>query len=202
MIRAVDLWKAYEDIVVLKGVSLVVDRGLAVVVGPNGAGKTTLLKILALLEKPTRGRLVVFGEEDWRKAVKFRGDITMVFQEPVVFQGTVRRNLELCNKGVDPVEVARELGIERLLDRKAHGLSAGQKKLVCIARAVACNPKVLLLDEPTAHLDPANAQLVKDLAVRLSKDKAVVYVTHYYPEVADLGGVVYELKNGVLQRLD
>jgi len=201
MIEAMDIWKSYGGQFVLKGVTLSVSRGITAIVGPNGSGKTTLLKILALLEKPTRGRLVVFGEEDWRRAVRFRGDVTMVFQEPVVFRGTVRWNLELCNRGVDPIEVARALRIEHLLNEKAHRLSAGQKKLVSIARALTCNPKVLLLDEPTAYLDPNNAELVINLVAEVSRNMAVVYVTHYYPELERLNCVKYELRSGFLRRL-
>jgi tungstate transport system ATP-binding protein len=156
----------YRGRVVLELDSFVVapDARLAIV-GHNGSGKSTLLRILALLERPTEGEVLLDGRPvSGRSAARRR--VTLVEQRPVLFRGTVRDNLGFglrargtrraeVNRVVD--EVAAWLSITTLLERASHELSEGDVQRVAVARALAVAPDVLLLDEPTSSADRAAA---------------------------------------------
>jgi tungstate transport system ATP-binding protein len=158
-------------------------------VGPTGAGKSTLLRLLAGLERPTAGRLL-FGahrldQHDLPLAERRR--ITLVFQRPLLLGGTVRANvtygLRLRGlRGADGriEQILERLGLLPLADRPGRALSGGETQLVALARALVLEPDLLLLDEPTAHLDPARVALVED-AVRDDcgrRRATVVWATH------------------------
>ncbi|HEU4753290.1 MAG TPA: ATP-binding cassette domain-containing protein [Armatimonadota bacterium] len=151
------------------------------VVGPSGAGKSTLLRLLAGLETPDRGT-VRAGE-----APPVPGRIVMLFQRPVLFRGTVLENaaagLRLRGRR-DPLAKARpwleRLGLAEKAHRPVSTLSGGEYQRVALARALAVEPEVLLLDEPTASLDPENVRLIERLvaATRTETGMTVVWVTH------------------------
>lgn len=154
--------------------------------GANGAGKTTLLRILAGLEQPTRGD-VYLG--DARSARDRSLTTAMTFQEPVFLRGTVRRNLTLglSLRGVPGNDVearlrraAEDTGIAALLDRPARELSAGESQRVNLARALALDAPVLLLDEPLAGVDRRTRQgLLRDLPRLIrSRGATTLIVTH------------------------
>ncbi|HET7602928.1 MAG TPA: ABC transporter ATP-binding protein [Gemmatimonadales bacterium] len=154
--------------------------------GANGAGKTTLLRILAGLDQPTRG-VVYLG--DARTARDRSLATAMTFQEPVFLRGTVRRNLELGlslrDVPADEVETrmrraAEDTGIATLLDRPARALSAGESQRVNLARALALDAPVLLLDEPLAGVDRRTRQgLLRDLPRLIrSRGATTLVVTH------------------------
>jgi tungstate transport system ATP-binding protein len=158
--------------------------------GPTGAGKSTLLRLLAGVEPPSAGRLS-FGT--WRLderalPLDVLRRITLVFQRPLLLRGTVKANVEyglrlrnLARRHTERVDaVLARLGLTPLAGRSAHTLSGGETHLVSLARALVLEPQVLLLDEPTAHLDPARVALVES-AVRddhARRDTTVVWATH------------------------
>lgn len=138
------------------------DAQLAIV-GPNGSGKSTLLRLLALLERPTEGEVLVDGEPAGRR----RRDITLVEQQPVLLRGSVRDNLGygLRARGVTRHDTARRVetvaarfGLAPLLERRRDELSDGEVQRVAVARALALEPAVLLLDEPLSAADRSAAQ--------------------------------------------
>jgi len=154
----------YGDRVVLEldTFRVAADAQLAIV-GPNGSGKSTLLRLLALLERPTEGEVLLDG----RPASTRRRDITLVEQQPVLLPGTVRDNLGygLRARGVPRQDtalrverVAGRLGLTPLLNRRRHELSDGEVQRVAVARALAIDPAVLLLDEPASAADRGAAQ--------------------------------------------
>jgi tungstate transport system ATP-binding protein len=158
----------YSGRVVLELDSFVVppDARLAIV-GHNGSGKSTLLRLLALLERPTEGEVLLNGQAVSGNRSAARRRVTLVEQRPVLFRGTVRDNVAFglrargtrrpeVNKAVD--EVAAWLDITTLLDQQSHELSAGDVQRVAVARALAVAPDVLLLDEPASSADRAAAQ--------------------------------------------
>src|SRR5947199_9136249 len=148
---------------------------LIAMVGPNGSGKSTLLRLLALLEQPTEGEVRLDGEPVCggparsRPTAAARRRVTLVEQRPVLFRGTVRENLGygLVVRGVRRIEVKRvvdnvaaRFGIAPLLERHRHQLSEGEVQRVAVARALAVEPEVLLLDEPASSADRAAAQML------------------------------------------
>jgi len=188
--RLRDIVKVYEGRKVLDVGTLDVRRGeVLAVVGPSGAGKSTLLRLLNFLESPTSGRLEFMGREFSQKEVplKFRRKVTTVFQRPMLLRKNVWKNVTyglrlrgLRNSVNGTEEVLDRLGLSDLRQQAARTLSGGEAQRVALARAMVLEPEVLLLDEPTANLDPYNVSLIEDTVRSLSQEKGVtqVLVTH------------------------
>jgi len=209
MLELVGVVHRYERRVVLDIERFQVPPGSRVaIVGPNGSGKSTLLRLLALLERPTQGEVrldgaVVTGSGSARRRV------TLVEQRPVLFRGTVRENMEFglrlrgdgrteMNRVVD--NVAGLLGITALLERRRHELSDGEVQRVAVARALAVEPDVLLLDEPTSSADRAAAQtLYRALAEeRARRPLAICLASHQLEEAYRWADDVRALADGKL----
>src|SRR5438132_6676163 len=166
MLELRDVRHEYDGRVVLHLERFAVPPGAAIaVVGPNGSGKSTLLRLLALLERPTQGR-VLLDEAVVTSRGAARRRVTLVEQRPILFRATVRENLEfgLQVRGIRRTEVNRRIqdvaarfGITPLLGRRRHELSDGEVQRVAVARALAVEPDVLLLDEPASSADRAAA---------------------------------------------
>jgi len=187
-----------ERFIALDGVSFTVDAGERVaLLGANGCGKSTLLQILDALRFPDSGTLHAFGAlitedqlEDEQLSRGFRGRVGFVFQnaDAQVFSPTVREEIAFgpLQMGLDSDAVERRVGdivsmldIGELLDRAPYQLSEGQKKQVALASVLVMNPEVLLLDEPTATLDPRSRQWLLELLAELdSAGKTIVMATH------------------------
>jgi cobalt/nickel transport system ATP-binding protein len=188
---------------VLDGLDLEVRAGERVVLlGVNGSGKTTLLRILAGLAAPARGEVrydgvrlepAVLDDGPFRR--RFRGEVGLLFQnvDAMLFNPTVREELAFGPRqlGLDDVDgrVARwaeAFRVDGLLARPPFELSAGEKKRVALAALLAVGPKVLLLDEPTAGLDPASAGRLVDLLAGMP-ELAAITATHHLSMAEELG---------------
>jgi tungstate transport system ATP-binding protein len=179
---------AYGDRRVLKIDGLEVRAGETFcLVGPSGAGKSTLLRLLQFLERPTAGSLTFNGRPAGPELpLSARQQVTTVFQRPIVLDRSVRANVSygLRVRGLadDRGEVDRllaDLGLAHLASTPARRLSGGEIQRVAFARALAFEPRVLLLDEPTANLDPRNVRLVENLINgRRAQGVTVVLATH------------------------
>ena len=162
------------------------------IIGPNGAGKTSLLRLLGLLEKPDQGH-IFFQDQDttslWPHCLNLRRRLGYLHQNPLLFQGTVFDNLAIGLKyrGVSRTErhqrvekVLEGFGLTSLARRPAAALSGGEAQKVALARIMIFDPAVLLLDEPTANLDPLNTlefeRLLADIHGR--QGKTIILVTH------------------------
>ena len=202
--------RAYGGRTVLRIDRLEVTAGDALcLVGPTGAGKSTLLRLMAGVEPPTAGRLWFAGRpvggRDW--PLELRRRVTLVFQRPLLLAGSVRANVEygLRLRGVrvrgPRVQAALErLGIAPLASQAARSLSGGETQLVALARALVLEPEALLLDEPTAHLDPARVALAEQ-AVREDHGRrgtTVVWATHNLHQARRAAGRVALLLDGRL----
>ncbi len=158
----------YEGRVVLDLEQFTVPRtGTVAVVGHNGAGKSTLLRLLALLEAPTAGQVLLNGAAVPRRPpASLRRRVTLVEQRPILFRGTVRENLEyglqvrdMGRTAANGIigDVVDRLGLQSLLSRRRHELSDGEVQRVAVARALALRTDILLLDEPASSADRAAA---------------------------------------------
>ncbi len=193
MIELLDVRYSYpRGAEALRGVALTIREGITSLVGPNGSGKTTILKISAGLLRPAAGQVLVDGSDLWsadpEERLRLRRSVVYVHESPVVMRGTVEENVAfgLRLRGV-PDEEAREgvreamemLGLSQLASASARTLSAGQRQLVALARALAVSPRHLLLDEPTANLDRENRRRVARVLRTLAREGVSVAVaTH------------------------
>jgi len=184
---------------------------IAVVCGPNGAGKSTLLRILALLDHPDRGEIFFRGHRltdrgDWFAA---RKRVTMVDQHPYAFFGTVYDNvaygLKLRGRPAENVrrrvaEALAAMGLAGFERRRARTLSGGEVQRMALARAIVCDPAVLILDEPTAHVDSAAANRVENFILNLRREKnlAIVLATHDHDQACRLSDAVLWMHQGRL----
>jgi cobalt/nickel transport system ATP-binding protein len=180
------------------------------VIGANGSGKSTLLHILDGLVFPDKGRITAFGRELNEDAFNdeefcriFRRRVGLVFQNSDVqlFCPTVKEDiffgpLQLGAAGEDikrrVEEIAATLGISDLMERQPHQLSAGEKRKVAIASTLAIGPEVLILDEPTAGLDPLSARHIIDIILQINQGgKTIITATHDLHIVGEISDIVY-----------
>jgi len=186
--RAEGVEKVYGERKALDDISLDIEGGrILALVGLNGSGKTTLLRTIAGLDEPTRGRILVDNTE--MASRELRKIVTLIFQRTATFNTSVFENvafgLRIRNLTKTQIEgrVSEALvavglgGFER---RRAKKLSGGEQQRVALARAFAINPEILLLDEPTANLDPANSMAVESIINRLRDEQThtMVLSTH------------------------
>jgi len=182
------------------------------VVGPNGAGKSTLIHVLALLERPSAGEVLFDGRPVRNSLLSYRRRMAVVFQEPLLLDATVESNVGsgLALRGVPRAErghrVRRWLerfGIATLARRSARTLSGGEAQRVSLARALALEPEVLLLDEPFAALDePTRQALIDDLDRALTETgTTVVFVSHDRAEALRLGDRVAVIIGGLIRQV-
>ncbi len=188
--RLTDVTKSHGGPFTLQLPRLEIERGeIFCLLGPTGSGKSTLLRLLAALESPTSGRVDFDGQALHATNVPLavRRRMTMVFQRPLLLHGTVRHNVEygLRLRGADDrsakaQRIMQQLGLSPLETRGAQSLSGGQTQLVALARALTVEPEVLLLDEPTANLDPAHVALVERTIADVHRERhmTIVWATH------------------------
>jgi len=182
--------KRYEGRTVLDIDSLTVNRGeVLAVVGPSGAGKSTLLRLLNFLEFPDGGTLTYRGQivRPGEVPLSLRREVTTVFQRPALLSTTVWKNVVygLRLRGnrdsrADVDTVLSRMGLKSLARAQARTLSGGEVQRVALARATVLHPTVLLLDEPTANLDPYNVGLIEQMVREMNEEEGltVILVTH------------------------
>ncbi len=216
VLEAKNLTKIYDnssDIPALSDVSFVIQKGESVaIIGKSGSGKSTLMHILATLDRPTSGRLIIDQQDatgfsskqlDQMRSQKFG----FVFQQfflngrntclenvmlPLVINGVSKK--ERTQKAMDMLAA---VGLTDKAKQKANDLSGGQKQRLCIARALVTNPEVIFADEPTGNLDTENGRIVVDLLFKLQKEKGItlIIVTHD-PDLAKLCDRSIVMKDG------
>ena len=194
-------------------------RSLTAVIGPSGCGKTTFVRTLNRMTELTpglkiSGSVLYLGQEIYSREVNpvlVRRRIGMVFQRPTVFPKSIFENaafgLRLINEDEGAIDRAVTDALQRAglwdevkddLDRPALSLSGGQQQRLCIARALATRPRVILLDEPTSALDPAATQRVESTMQHLKDDHVLILVTHNVGQAARVSDRIAFLHSGRL----
>lgn len=199
-------------ITALDDVTIEIPQGqITALIGPSGAGKSALLRLLNRLDDPTAGEIRYRGQPMVDLPVRtLRRRVGFVFQTPVAFPGTVRDNLTIAASIAEVpaaeidgriTESARLADIDyELFDRPADRLSGGQLQRVTIARALMTGPETLLLDEPTASLDPETAATLGQTIACLSSQRGltVVMASHRIAEAKELAGYAVMLDKGMV----
>lgn len=214
---AKDIWKTYVDEqFVLKNVQITLNEGdFASIQGRSGAGKSTLLRIIGLLEKMDRGELNLFGQATNGLGEKQRAKLRLekigfVFQSlNLIPHITATENIEvpLWLKKVNALkrkeralELLNKFGLKSLADRFPHQMSLGEQQRVAVLRALANEPSLILADEPTAHLDEDNAEILFDLLKRLNKEFGTsILMTTTSVEESDAARTRYRLSYETLE---
>jgi len=188
MIRFEEVTVAAGTVTLLDRLSLTLAAGApTVVIGPNGAGKTTLLRAAMGLLPPTAGRIVRDG--DPRRAI--------VFQRPTMLRRSAAANIRYAGAAEPRMrELVALVGLQHAADRPARRLSAGEQQRLALARALARDPAILFLDEPTASLDPGATKAMEDLIRTVGRNIKVVMSTHDLGEARRLAGEVVLLHRG------
>ncbi|MBI4258701.1 MAG: ABC transporter ATP-binding protein [Thaumarchaeota archaeon] len=201
--------KSFKEVVAVDSVSIDVKQGeLYGILGQTGAGKTTLLRMIAGLDKPDRGVILIGGVP--REKIRVgSGDVQIVFQDFALWPHmTVSQNLsfplkqrKLSGKEImDRVgEVSSKIGLPtHLHSRTPSQLSDGQRQMVAIGRALVVNPKVLLLDEPFSHLDPITKLKIRDELIRMqhSDRLTIIMVTHQLSDAMALADRIAVMLDG------
>ena len=213
LIEASHVAKDYGNVKALQDVSFSVDQGdLFAVIGPSGSGKSTLLRLLGLIEPPTSGKVLFKGKDATLcpndLQLRLRREIGMVFQEAVLMNTSVKENVayplkirkmpasETVRRVKEALDAVKLSGFE---NRNALELSGGEAQRVSLAQALVYNPTLLLLDEPTANLDPRNAIIITNAVSQLNREQGttVIMATHNMEQaqfLASKGGILREGK--------
>lgn len=217
LIKVEDVWKTYKlgevDLTVLKGVSLVINKGSFVaIMGPSGSGKSTLLHILGGLDVPTKGKVFLDKENITKLSeddlAEIRGQrIGFVFQQfnllhnltalenvmlPMVFQGVPeKKRMEKAKK------LLIDLGLEKRFFHRPGELSGGESQRIAIARALSNDPEIIVADEPTGNLDSTTGEKIMDIFIDLHRNqkKTIIVVTHD-PNIAEYTEETINIKDG------
>ena len=204
-LKLVDIKKNYLSVKALNSVSLEMQGGkIIVLLGVNGAGKTTLMRIMAGLENPDSGQLLFNNQNIDCKAL--RQVSTLVFQKSAMFSTNVYDNLayglrirkapkaEIKKKVAEALQAVRLSGFEK---RRAKKTSGGEQQRIALARAFLLDSQVLLLDEPTANLDPNSASIIeKAMVSRKSAQRIIVMATHNLSQARRMADEIVHIYNG------
>jgi tungstate transport system ATP-binding protein len=215
IIECTGISRTTEGRTILDGISLEIQTGeIFTLIGPSGSGKTTLLRLLDLLDMPSAGRLVFDGTdtdapEPVRLAIRRR--MSMVFQKPVVLNTTVLENVAfglkfrgkpLQESRAKALECLELVGLSGFACRRAITLSGGEMQRVALARAMVTEPEVILLDEPTANLDPVSSEMIEDLIVHINRKlhTTIILSTHDMVQGQRLADRIGVIMNGTVSQ--
>lgn len=205
MLEVKNLSKSYGDLRVLENLNLTLENGIYGLLAPNGAGKTTLMKILVSLSYPDAGQVLWNGQDIFRLDVQYRSMLGFLPQDFGYYRDyTPKKYLEYLAvlKGMKKDEITAQVekwltvvGMEKSMKKKMKKLSGGMVQRVGIAQALLNDPKILILDEPTAGLDPKERVRFRNVLSELSKDRIVILSTHIVSDVESVANRIILLKN-------
>jgi ABC-type multidrug transport system ATPase subunit len=209
MLELQDVSKTFKDLNAVDGVSLHLEPGVVGLIGHNGAGKTTLMQMIATLSRPSRGRILFDGADIARQPEAMRKRLGYLPQDFGAYRNVTA--LEFMQyfaalKGVrDPARIRRLLELVNLheqADRQAASFSGGMLRRLGIAQALLNDPDILVVDEPTAGLDPEERLRFRSLLAELGFNKLVIISTHIVSDVETIAGRLAIMKSGRLAACD
>lgn len=198
--------KKYGKVEALRDVSLSLGHGIYALLGPNGSGKTTLMNILAGLLKPSGGEVLYCGEAIGKSGLAYRSKVGYMPQYPAMYPNFAVKEFLLYIAELKKLPPEREGDIDYLLervelsdvpDRKISALSGGMKQRLSLCTAVLGDPEILILDEPTAGLDPKQRVALREFISEISANRTVIWATHIVSDVEKLADEVIFMKKGV-----
>ena len=201
-----NLTKKFQDMTAVDGVSCTLTTGVYGLLGVNGAGKTTLMRMLCTLLKPTEGRILWDGKDIFELDGAYRRVLGYLPQDFGFYPDfTVRDYLRYISsiKGLRPAaarqrtaRLLQQVGLEKAENKKMKKLSGGMKRRVGIAQAMLNDPRILILDEPTAGLDPNERIRFRNLISELAQDRLVLLSTHIVSDIEYIANEILLMKDG------
>jgi len=214
ILRTERICREKGDTPILKDITLSIEHGIFVLMGPTGCGKSSLLRIVALLDRQNSGSVFIDGRpvpERGRERLELRRRITMVFQRPLLFGCSVYENVEygLRVRKVHRLDIGRRVsdalgmvGLKGFEDRDARTLSGGEIQLTALARAMVCEPDLLILDEPTASLDPGFREALRRRLCELHERTGTTFLmaTHDFTDALCMGTSGAVMRDGRIEQ--
>lgn len=209
MLKIESVSKKFGKKEALSDVDLELDAGIYGLLGDNGAGKSTLMRLLVGVDKPTKGRILYEGEDISQLKGKYRDLLGYMPQEFAVFPGfTAGEFLNYMGalKGLSKREVKEKISrvlafvnLQDVKDKKVSTFSGGMKRRVGIAQALLNDPRILILDEPTAGLDPGERIRFSNILSNMSKDKIIFFSTHIISDIEAITKNIIILNDGKIR---
>jgi len=216
MIEVKQVWKRHGEKEILKDINVTIESGeIFTIIGPTGAGKTTLLRLIDLLDMPTSGAIYLDGVDanaSPRTRLAIRRKMALLFQKPALFNTSVYDNVTygLKFRGFERQDIDEKVnhaleivGLVDYAQRSAPTLSGGEAQRVALARAIVTEPEVLLLDEPTANLDPIATEKIEELIARINRDykTKIIMATHDMLQGQRLADRIAVMMNGAITQI-
>ena len=206
----VNLTKRFGDFTAVDDMNISITNGVYGLLGVNGAGKTTLMRMICTLLTPTSGQILCDGKDIQKMEGEYRNLLGYLPQEFGFYPEFSVKDYLLyiaSLKGIRPVvakkrvkELLEQVGLSKAANKKMKKLSGGMKRRIGIAQAILNNPKILILDEPTAGLDPTERVRFRNLISELSKERIVILSTHIVSDVEYIANEIWLMKNGRLMQ--
>lgn len=204
-----NLTKKYKDVTAVNQLNYVMSNGVYGLLGSNGAGKTTLMRMICTLIKPDNGRILCNGKDIYQMDKEYRRLLGYLPQEFGFYPDFTAEEYLLyiaSIKDLHPVlarkrmqDLLRQVGMEKYRKKKMKRFSGGMKRRIGIAQAMMNDPKILILDEPTAGLDPNERIRLRNLLSELSRDRLVLLSTHIVSDVEYIANEILLMKDGRIE---